>query len=255
MLSLVSRIPDQSPIRETLGPTTDPSGPSTPKPEQTAAAETRTSTASSTTVPAMPSGFNRGWLVVAALAACIAVWMSAENNKKAYSPPTYPAPRNSPAPGQFPSAGLDLPKSQPPAATEDMPVPGDGNRTLSQGNIRWGLFRGRRIEIIRSAIVASTDAADLSNFNSLVTDYNSRCERFRYRETDMSVVRGELLRREEEFRSEAERVMNSWPNRRQASLPDRRQIAPPNSPPTLTPSAPVQTPSPTVPTDREIGRN
>src|SRR6266700_607254 len=258
LLSRVSRIPDQPQIKERLGSTdtiTDVSAPSTRKAKQTATPEPRTGPQTSATVLSRPSGSKKGWVTVGALAACIAIWIAAENSKQTYSPPTYSPPRYNPAPLPYPPSEPDPARSQPPARTEDVPIPGDGNRALNQGNIRWCLFQDRRIEIIRSAIRTSIDKADLSIFNSLVTDYNSRCGRYRYRETDMLVVRGELPLREAELRSQAERIINSWPHRRQASSSDRRQIVTPYSPSTLAPSAPVQTMPPSLPTDHEISRS
>ncbi len=251
LLSLVSQVSDQPEIKrpDSTDTVADVSGPSAGKPEQTPTAEPRIGPQPSSTVLSKPSGSKKGWIIVGALAACVGIWIAAENGEQTYSPPSYTPPRYNPAPEPSPPPEPDLRRSQFPTRTEDVPIAGDGSRTLNQGNIRWCLFQDRRIEIIRSAILTSTEEADVSNFNSLVTDYNNRCGRYRYRETDMSVVRGELPSREPELRSQAEQIINSWPSRRQASSPGRTQVLPPYWPSASAPSTAAR------PTDHEVTRS
>jgi hypothetical protein len=131
-----------------------------------------------------------------------------------------------------PRAVLPAPRSVPPPETfvQVAPTPGDSDRILSQENIRWCLYQGRRIEIIRTLIANVKSDEDVTNFNSLTDDFNSRCSKYRYRKPDMAVVREELKSKELELKSQAERVVEKWPH---------RELAPANTAPTYNEVAPL----------------
>ncbi len=250
LLSLVSQISDQAQAEDARGPlktTTNAPDARNVKGEPTGSAEPKARHDYPASVPSTPSRSKRGW-IIAAVAAGLLIWVVVESNKQPYSPPYTPPPYTPP---YTPPRTEPVPKPSPPQApspdsqpTEDIPLPGDGTRTFSQGNIRWCMFQERKLEIIRSRIETSTNEADTSSFNALITDYNNRCGRYRYREFDLRQVRSELALREAGLRLQAEDMINGWPHRRQRSPSIPRQGSTPYSPP-IPPDSPVQpTPAP-----------
>lgn len=203
LLSLVSHVPDQPRVERPPPPpktTTEQSdtvtsGATRPTPVEPAVGSSPPPTPWKQ--PQSKSGW--GW-IAAAVGGLIVILGIVNNSNNTYSPRTpspvatqrYEAP---PKPSPPPVASS--------ARTEDMPYPGDGSRSLTQGNIRWCLFQDRRLEIMRRA----AQDPDTRQFNILVEDFNDRCGRFRYRESDMAVVRAELPLREADLQRQAERIM------------------------------------------------
>jgi hypothetical protein len=68
-----------------------------------------------------------------------------------------------------------------------------------------------------------------------VEEYNDRCGRFRYRESDMAAVRAELPLREADLQSQAEQIMSTWPSHRRSA-----PFLPPNAPAPSVQPAPAQ---------------
>lgn len=89
---------------------------------------------------------------------------------------------------------------------ESIPPIGVGH-TLSRGQVRYCIFQGRRLDILRS--MTTTNSA-VDKFNALVGDYNDRCARFSYRQTDMTSVQGEAAGRSLQFQAEAAGIARGW---------------------------------------------
>jgi hypothetical protein len=79
---------------------------------------------------------------------------------------------------------------------EDRPPIGAANFT--RANIRYCEFQGVRLEALRS--VVSSD--NVSTFNGLIDDWNSRCSRYRYRPSDKSAVDSEVGTRRSALQAE-----------------------------------------------------
>ena len=263
--SLVSQIPDRPQVKDPLGPTEGASTrpgievdlsqfgiganaqPGSPKTET----EKNTSTTpnTGTTAPSSPafkpSGLKTGTVVgILAAVGLFLIWAVSQNSPQTPSSfPTYaPAPTINRNPPSQPA--LPIPPVIPPATyIQVAPVPGDGDRRLSQENIRWCLYQDRRIEIIRSIISNSRSDEDVTSFNAIIEDFNSRCSRYRYRETDMASVRAELASKESNLQSEAVRIVSAWPHRRIALLPQPPRSQPgPSVGSNLLPSSDVVVP-------------
>jgi peptidoglycan hydrolase-like protein with peptidoglycan-binding domain len=249
--SFVSQIPDEPCVVEPQASTDSTAGVSysgTLKTEKPASAETRTSPQSPTLTPSTSPGSKVSRLVLGALAAGILITILSQNGKNTNLPPIESPPPYTPMPSPYPPSRPEPPRSEPGSRTEDIPLPGDGARTFTQGNIRWCLFQDRRLEIIRLRIRASIDESQSSSFNALIDDFNNRCGRYRYREADMSVVRGEIPLREVALQLQADEIITNWRNRRQPSLPERRENPTPYSPQ----EPPFRPPAPALPTGSEI---
>ena len=93
---------------------------------------------------------------------------------QASSSPRYTPPAVSPAQQQ----GLDY--SQPPVGQNDV---------LSIAQIRWCLREGIRIEVLRPMPMTN---AQIDQFNAIVSDYNSRCGSYRYRQGELARARREV---------------------------------------------------------------
>ena len=161
----------------------------------------------------------------------------AEHRPKTSQPSTAYSPAPDSAAKRNPPSQPALPVVPPPTYTETAPTPGDGLRVFNQGNIRWCLYQDRRIEIIRSTISGLRSNEDVSSFNAIIGDYNTRCGSYRYSKNDMAMVRAELGSKEPNFQAQATQIVRDWPHRKLASLPTR-----PPSP--VQPAAPIDTARP-----------
>lgn len=159
------------------------------------------------------------------------------------SPPhTAPAPR--PTPPQAPTAPRPDPAPTVPARldTEDMPPVGDGSRALGASQIRYCLFQQIRLETIRTEL---SESQDVSRFNGMVDDWNSRCSRYRYRESDMTAAQFSLSSKRSDLQAEGRGIA--------ASMPSRLWPTPSSPPPASgstynsAPAAPVAVPQTQLP--------
>jgi hypothetical protein len=133
---------------------------------------------------------------------------------KAYNPtytppttPTYTPPSNppTPAPAQRtapnPVTSVD--------GSEERPQAGNG-LSLSRSNIRYCEFQGVRLEGMRPLI---NGQAEVTSFNSLIVDWNSRCSHYRYREIDKSAIDFEVTVRRSALEAEGRSIVMKWRNR------------------------------------------
>lgn len=92
------------------------------------------------------------------------------------------------------------------AAVETMPPVGQG-LTLNRSQIRYCVFQGQRLDIIRT--LTTTDY-QIDRFNALIGDFNSRCSSFRYRSGDLSAAEREARENAADLRADARRIVSSW---------------------------------------------
>ena len=110
----------------------------------------------------------------------------------------------------------NAPASRPgaPAATvtepagEVAPPPSPG-RALSNAELRYCVFQGARIDVIRPMLNTFRDV-EIREFNGLVDNFNSRCAQFTYLEGTLSPIQAEARERSAELRREAEAMVARW---------------------------------------------
>ena len=83
--------------------------------------------------------------------------------------------------------------------TETKPPAGEG-RALSINEVRYCVFESERIELMKPL---ASDNTRIGKFNEYVSDYNSRCGRFRYRRGTLEQVRREAAERASSLETEA----------------------------------------------------
>lgn len=91
-------------------------------------------------------------------------------------------------------------------SAETRPPVGQG-LALSRAQVRYCVFQGERLEAMRSL---TTTNYQISQFNALIDDYNSRCSNYRYTSGVLSSVRREVLGKTAEFTADARRIVASW---------------------------------------------
>ena len=164
-----------------------PEPPLTDTPAQPASPEPQPAPAKSypSSRPWMPG---IGWVIVGVIV--VAIWLSnAGTGDKSQlgtsfsPPPSYSstAPSAAPVPAPAPAA---------PVADEQKPTVGQDN-VLSIPQIRWCKREKIRIEAIEGVINSAYDH-EVDKFNAKVSDYNSRCGKFRYRRGNVEQVDREL---------------------------------------------------------------
>ena len=140
------------------------------------------------------------WVFYASIAAVIGFLVIADemdrpSNRSTYQPS---APRAAtPAPTPAPATR---------ATIEIMPSVGQG-RTLNRSQIRYCVFQGQRLDIIRTL---STTNYQIDRFNVLIDDFNSRCSSYRYISGDLSSAEREALKNAAKLQADARRIVSSW---------------------------------------------
>lgn len=140
------------------------------------------------------------WGIYASIAAVIGLFVIADemdrpSNRSTYQPsaPRVATPTPTPAPATS-------------AAVETIPPVGQG-LTLNRSQIRYCVFQGQRLDIIRT--LTTTDY-QIDRFNALIGDFNSRCSSFRYRSGDLSAAEREARENAADLRADARRIVSSW---------------------------------------------
>tara|TARA_R110002096_G_scaffold175572_4_gene351405 strand:- start:5808 stop:7835 length:2028 start_codon:yes stop_codon:yes gene_type:complete len=129
-----------------------------------------------------------GWLLIEAVT-------DKPSNRSTYQPAAPRVATPTPAPAAAPAA-----------AVETRPPVGQGF-TLNRSQIRYCVFQGQRLEIIRT--LANTNY-QIDRFNGLIDDLNARCSNYRYQRGDLSSVRREMQDKATELRADARRIFSSW---------------------------------------------
>ena len=118
----------------------------------------------------------------------VLIWLfnvAQEDTRRPSRTPSYTPPSSSPSYAPTPTPGTqisDLEFSRPPV--------GDNN-VLSVAQIRWCLREEIRIEVLRPL---PTTNSQIDQFNAVVSDYNSRCGRYRYRQGTLTRAQREVER-------------------------------------------------------------
>ena len=89
---------------------------------------------------------------------------------------------------------------------EEMPNIGSNN-VLNRNQIRYCVFQGERIDLMRWLISTNLQTA---RFNEVVNDFNRRCSSFRYRDGMLDSVKREIPSKRNELKNQAEDVVASW---------------------------------------------
>ena len=176
------------------------------------------------------TGSNAGLVFLGVIGVIVLIAMIAPKSETSSRyPSTYSTPSYSSAPP--PSSYDNSPSVTAPTldAGETMPPIGSG-LSFSRSNIRYGLFQKQRLEFVRSIAPDSV----LTDFNTAVDDWNSRCSSYHYQGNDLTFVQLETAGRADELRRDATRLRDEWTARRS---PD------PTPTPTYVPT-PVQLPTP-----------
>ena len=142
------------------------------------------------------------WLIYGSIAAVIGFSVISDEldrptSRSSYQPTTTYQPSTPQQSRSSPSANT---------SAEIRPPVGQG-RTLSRSQVRYCVFQGKRLEAMRSMI---TTNYQISQFNALINDYNSRCSNYRYTSGVLSSVRREAQGKTAEFTADARRIVTSW---------------------------------------------
>ena len=136
-------------------------------------------------------------------AAALAGFLLYEFNKPKSSPrpsPTTVAPLSTSQPSLPPDASAS------PQFEERIPAVGT-DRVLQTSEVRYCVFQGERLDILRDLLSGHRET---NRFNNLVSDYNARCSRFRYREGVLQSVEAEVPDKLAVLRIDVRRLLSSW---------------------------------------------
>lgn len=97
-------------------------------------------------------------------------------------------------------------RSPSPVSFEEAIPPSGRDRVLGRSEIRYCLYQGERLDILRSL----ANELEIPRFNLLVDDYNSRCASFQYRPGILEAVESEVASRRSILRADAERIRDGW---------------------------------------------
>ncbi|WP_154449329.1 hypothetical protein [Halovulum marinum] len=142
------------------------------------------------------------WLIYGGIAAVIGFFVISDELDRPTSQTSY-----QPTSTYHPSKPLQTttnPSSN--TTAETMPPVGQG-LTLNRSQVRYCVFQGERLEAMRSI---TTTNYQISRFNGLIDDYNSRCSSYRYTSGVLSSVRREAQGKTTEFIADARRIVASW---------------------------------------------
>ena len=89
---------------------------------------------------------------------------------------------------------------------EQVPSPGT-DRSLDRNEVRYCVFQRERLEILRGLVSSN---AEISRFNSLISDFNNRCSNFRYRSGVLQAIEAEKAGRLQHLTEDAQRLLSSW---------------------------------------------
>ena len=136
-------------------------------------------------------------------AAALAGFLLYEFNKPQSSPrpsPTTVAPLSTSQPSLPPDASAS------PQFEERIPAVGT-DRVLQKSEVRYCIFQGERLDILRDLL---SGRQETNRFNNLISDYNTRCSRFRYREGVLQSVEAEVPDKLAVLRIDVRRLLSSW---------------------------------------------
>jgi hypothetical protein len=119
---------------------------------------------------------------------------SPQTSNKASTPPSVRAPEAGPTPPQAesrPPTPIPPPRKPAPASLPEQMPPAGSDLVLSTPQIRYCLYQSARIDGM-DAVVNKYSQIDVDVFNATISDYNSRCAKFRYRRGALDPIRSEV---------------------------------------------------------------
>jgi len=142
------------------------------------------------------------WLIYGGIAAVIGFFVISDEldgptSRTSYQPATTYQPST-------PRQTTTSPSST--TSAETRPPVGQG-LALNRAQVRYCVYQGERLEAMRSM---TTTNYQISQFNALIDDYNSRCSNYRYTSGVLSSVRREAQGKTAEFTADARRIVASW---------------------------------------------
>lgn len=137
-------------------------------------------------------------------AAALVGFLIYDANKK----PSY-SPRPSSTTGSTPGTSQPSfsPSSSASSQLEEQMPPTGTNRVLNKSEIRYCIFQGERLNILRDLVSSNRE---IDRFNGLVSDFNSRCSSFRYCQDVLQATEAEALGRRQNLQLEVQRLLSSW---------------------------------------------
>ncbi|CRL12482.1 hypothetical protein NIT7321_03359 [Phaeobacter italicus] len=142
------------------------------------------------------------WLIYGGIAAVIGFFVIADELDRPTSRTSY-----QPTTTYQPSTPRQTTTSPSTTTTAETRPPIGQGLALSRAQVRYCVFQGERLEAMRSM---TTTNYQISQFNALIDDYNSRCSNYRYTSGVLSSVRREAQGKTAEFTADARRIVASW---------------------------------------------
>lgn len=164
--------------------------------QATATSQSDAATPSARTTPNQPTTRSPGGKWLLGVGAVVGVFWLISINSGTKSTQAIPAGTNVSAPGPKTNDSSGRNSSQQATAptstvvTEDRPSVGTNN-VLGAAQIRYCLAEDIRLNAAKVAVDQYLDA-EVDRYNTLVSDYNSRCEQFRYRRGALESARAEV---------------------------------------------------------------
>lgn len=138
------------------------------------------------TAPA-PSSGNARWMWWGAGAVLLLLWLIGVASSDSETPTTTRPARSSATQNPFRDDQSSLAE---PAATVTEQIPPLGiDRVLGEAQIRYCLSEDVRLEAARSIV---TGDAEVSRFNAMIEDFNTRCSNYRYHRDEFDAVQRQV---------------------------------------------------------------
>lgn len=99
----------------------------------------------------------------------------------------------------------------PQTASEEEHMPPVGKAfPFSRSNIRYCLYQSARLDAAKTLIANETVDRIINAFNQQIDDFNSRCSSYKYYADDMSVVKIEVVQKQNLLANEGKRLVVNW---------------------------------------------
>lgn len=193
--------------------------PQAPQPVQVQLAEAAPSPqSSSNTQPQKSGGFGWVWAVFIGFIVIVAISSNSGTSNS-----------NAPAASTAPNS-VSAPAQAVPVWQEEKPPVGTG-RTFSSNEIRYCKSESIRIDAMQSAL-NERSSVEIKRFNQIVSDYNSRCADYRYRNGTLEPVVAEVEKNRNRLAGEGRSRVFGWRSEssQSASVQPTSQSYSPSSP-------------------------
>lgn len=194
--SMVSDI-DEKRLKPQPSKVTTPPGIESPAPRAVVASAPSQSSSTSTekifTPPKASSNSGKKWFIGLGILFGF-IWLVSQSGNNSSSSNSSPGSSYQSPTSYSPPVAPEAPKA-PSRPSEEIPPSGTGN-TLSIAQIRYCLAEDIRLGAAK-AVIDNSSSTEVKRFNSLVSDYNSRCGQYRYRRGSLENAKSDI----EPFRS------------------------------------------------------